>query len=215
MVLGVGRGPYAVARSCRAPALPGSPCPRYRHPSMSGADPRRGRSTPTTIARPCQEPAPPGSSLPPPPSPVHLRRRPRRVRPCPRHHRPPMSGADPRRGRSAPTTVIPAKAGIQVGFHGNGRAAGRAGGRVGHRRRTRVCGVLCGGTNLDPRLRGDDGREGVRRSAEGEAGQGRGVCCGVRGGAAFRRAHGAAERCSCRGLSLPCLAPPRHRHPSM
>jgi hypothetical protein len=33
-------------------------------------------------------------------------------------------------------------------------------GHVGHRWRTRVCGVLCGGTDLDPRLRGDDGGGG-------------------------------------------------------
>ena len=63
-----------------------------------------------------------------------------------------MSGATSAQVRPAPTTVIPAKAGIQVGVHGNGRAARGVDGHVGHRPRTRVCGVLCGGTDLDPRL---------------------------------------------------------------
>ena len=56
-----------------------------------------------------------------------------------------MSGATSAQLRPAPTTVIPAKAGIQVGVHGNGRAARGVDGHVGHRPRTRVCDVLCGG----------------------------------------------------------------------
>ena len=131
--------------------------------------------------------------------------------PCPCHHRPVMSGAPLAQARPAPTTVIPAKAGIQVGVHGNGRAAGGVDGHVGHRWRTRVCGVLCGGTDLDPRLRGDDGgggrgpgggvgpafeavkvdprlrgddgREGVRRWATGGSDRGAGCDGAVMAGA--------------------------------
>ena len=94
-----------------------------------------------------------------PPSPLssaHVRRRPHHLRPT-------------------PTTVIPAEAGIQVGFHGNERAVRGVGGHVGHHRWTRGFGVLYGGTNLDPRLRGDDGIGGVQRSADG--GPDRGVAC--------------------------------------
>ena len=71
------------------------------------------------------------------------------------HRRPVMSGATLAQVHPAPTTVIPAKAGIQVGFRENERAVGGVDGHVGHRWRTRVGGVLCGGTDLDPRLRGD------------------------------------------------------------
>jgi hypothetical protein len=67
----------------------------------------------------------------------------------------------PRHPLHTPSTVIPAKAGIQVGVHGNGQATGRADHHVGHHRRTRAFSVLCGGTNLDPGLRRDDGGEGV------------------------------------------------------
>ena len=94
-----------------------------------------------------------------PPSPLssaHVRRRPHHLRPT-------------------PTTVIPAEAGIQVGFHGNERAVRGVGGHVGHHRWTRGFGVLYRGTDLDPRLRGDDGRRGVQRSAKG--GSDRGVAC--------------------------------------
>ena len=164
---------------------------------------------------------------PPPPSGGHVRRGPCGFRPAfttvgrswqaqalpfsprPHHRRPVMSGAPLAQVRSAPTTVIPAKAGIQVGVHGNGRAGGGVDGHVGHRWRTRVCGVLCGGTDLDPRLRGDDGgggrgprggggpafgvvkvdprlrgddgREGVWRWAEEGTGQGRRVRWGGHG----------------------------------
>ena len=68
---------------------------------------------PATVTRPCEAPAPPGS-----PAPATVTRP--RLAPTlagvahPHHHRPPMSGADPRRVRSTPTTVIPAEAGIHL-----------------------------------------------------------------------------------------------------
>ena len=122
-----------------------------------------------------------------PPSPLSFAH----VRRCPHHLRP------------TPTTVIPAEAGIQVGFHGNERAVRGVGGHVGHHRWTRGFGVLYRGTDLDPRLRGDDGRRGVQRSAKG--GSDRGVACfGV-----WRWVHGAAPHCSCPALSLPGSPHPR------
>jgi hypothetical protein len=77
----------------------------------------RCRVRPTLAAdvRPCRAPPPPCS-------------------PHPRRRRPHMSGAGPAMFAPHPTTVIPAKAGIQVGFRENERAARCAGGHVGHHR---------------------------------------------------------------------------------
>ena len=131
-----GPTPTTITRPCEAPAPPGSPRPRYRHPSMSGADPRRGCSTPTTIARPCRAPTLAGFAPPPPPS------SPRR-----RGSRLVSTGMDGRPGVRTAVSAIAAGPGCAAFFVGE---------------RTWI-----------PAFRGDDGREGVRRSAEGEAGQGR------------------------------------------
>jgi hypothetical protein len=135
--------------------------------------------------------------------------------PHPRRCRSPMSGAAPAMFAPHPTTVIPAEAGIQVGFHGNERVVRGVGGHVGHHRWTRGFGVLYRGTDLDPRLRGDDGRRGVQRSAKG--GSDRGVACfGVWRSAEpmvpLRTAR--VPRCRCRGrptlaaVVRPCQALP-------
>ena len=78
----------------------------------------RVRPTLAAVVRPCRAPPPPCS-------------------PHTHHRHPHMSGAGPAIFAPHPTTVIPAQAGIQVGFHGNERAARCAGGRVGHHRWTR------------------------------------------------------------------------------
>jgi hypothetical protein len=138
-----GPTPTTIARPWEAPTPPGSPRPRYRHPSMSGAGPRRGRPAPTTIARPCQAPTLAGFAPPLPPS--SPRRRGSRLTSTKMDGRPDARGAvsaiagGP--GCAAffvgGRTWIPASAGMTVERVCGGRPRGRPDRGAG-------CAVACG-----------------------------------------------------------------------